>query len=111
MKTYLTETTLGIVAALLLSSAAFAGPFGLPDHQPDGYRDTGCEIDQQVQITNDAGEYLYSNNPTCPDVGGAGNGEFFAFYASTLPDSEEEPVDPVDPEPEEPCKSCAPETE
>ena len=65
------KLTLTTAFAALFATTAVAGPFGLPDHQADGYRDTGCEIDQQVQITNDAGEYLYSNNPTCPTVGGA----------------------------------------
>lgn len=60
------------VLSLLMASAASAGIFGLPPHEQDGYRDTGCDPAQQVQILNDEGDYLYSNNPTCPDVGGAG---------------------------------------
>ncbi len=124
MKTYFTEAALGITAAILIGSTAMAGPLDFLKHQKDGYRDTGCDPAQQVQITNDAGEYLYSNNPTCPDKGGAG----FALPAAADDngDGSEEPVDPVDPEeptdpvdpptdpvdpePETPCKSCAPET-
>ena len=59
-------------ALALMGTAAIAGPFGLPDHERDGYRDTGCPVETQVQILNDAGEYLYSNNPGCPGVGSSG---------------------------------------
>jgi hypothetical protein len=48
-------------------------------HVADGYRDTGCDAAQQVQITNEAGEYLYSNNPTCPDPGGPSDAEIAAL--------------------------------
>ena len=56
---------LSTAAALMLGTSAFAGPFGLPDHQPNGYRDTGCDPAFQV----DKGGY--SNNPTCPAGKGA----------------------------------------
>ena len=61
-------------AAMLIGTAASAGIFGLPAHQPDGFRDTGCDPDQQVAVegTN------YFNNPTCPDVRGARNADFVA---------------------------------
>lgn len=59
------KTMMTLAALLLGSTAALAGPFGLPDHQQDGYRDTGCDVAQQVQITDANGNYLYSNNPTC----------------------------------------------
>lgn len=79
------------VALIGLPLAAIAGPFGLPDHQPDGYRDTGCDPAQQVAVegTN------YFNNPTCPDIAGnAGvwNNEFF-FPPRERDDDEEEPGD------------------
>lgn len=67
MKTYMTETALGLIAATLIGSAAFA----FPAHQKDGYRDTGCDEAQRVEIRNEAGELLYTNNPSCPNVGGA----------------------------------------
>jgi hypothetical protein len=57
--------TAALFGGVVLPVAAFAGPFGLPDNEIDGYRGTGCDPAQQVQIYNDAGEYLYSNNPTC----------------------------------------------
>jgi len=62
MKKFLfsTAATLALITAPL-----FAGPFGLPDHEKNGYRDTGCDAAQQVQIVNDKGKYLYSNNPSC----------------------------------------------
>lgn len=86
---------LSAFAALLLgTTAAVAGPFGLPDHQPNGYRDTGCDAAFQRQITNAAGEYLYSNNPTCPAVGGPSDAEIAAAEAAKVA---EEPED----EPEE----------
>ncbi len=47
------------LAGGLLAAAAFAGPFGLPDHQQNGWRDTGCAEAANV----DKGGYL--NNPTC----------------------------------------------
>ena len=56
---------LSTAAALMLGTSAFAGPFGLPDHQPNGYRDTGCDPDFQVDLGG------YSNNPTCPAGKGA----------------------------------------
>jgi hypothetical protein len=58
-------------AFILAAGTAFAGPFGLPDHEKNGYRDTGCDPAFQVQILNDDGKYLYSNNPTCPTPPGA----------------------------------------
>jgi hypothetical protein len=71
-----------ILAALMLGTAANA----FPAHQQDGYRDTGCDPAQQVQITNEAGEYLYSNNPTCASVGGGGNhADFVAAYLAAFP--------------------------
>ena len=65
MKLALTLTA-ALIGGVVLPVVAFAGPFGLPDNEIDGYRGTGCDPAQQVQITNAAGEYLYSNNPTCP---------------------------------------------
>lgn len=87
------------VALIGLPLAAVAGPFGLPDHQPDGYRDTGCDPAQQVQITNDAGDYLYSNNPSCPNVGGSASmtdalAAIDALYG--IDDDEEDEEEPDD---------------
>jgi len=99
------KLTITTILAALFATTAFAGPFGLPDHQADGYRDTGCEIDQQSQIVNDAGDYLYSNNPTCPDKGGAGldlAALRAAFPAPVAADPEDGPIL---------CKTCAPVTE
>lgn len=108
MKIYLTETTLGLVAALLIGSAAFAGPFGLPDHQRDGFRDTGCDEEQRVEITNEAGELLYTNNPTCPNVGGAGISADNTLFNPPAEEEDDNGDSSEEPEPEEPieCKGC-----
>lgn len=90
MRTYMTEAAVTVVTAILLSSAAFAGPFGLPDHQQNGYRDTGCDPDFQVQIKNDEGEHLYSNNPTCPAVGGPSDADREAAKLKAAEEEEEE---------------------
>lgn len=90
---------LSIAALLAISTSAFAGPFGLPDHQPDGFRDTGCEAEAQKPITNADGDVLYWNNSTCPAVGGnAGFGPVVAALAALYPpedDGEEPPVEAV----------------
>ncbi|WWT39636.1 hypothetical protein [Microcystis phage Mel-JY03] len=87
---------LSALAALMLgTTAAVAGPFGLPDHQPNGYRDTGCDPAQQRQITNADGEYLYSNNPTCPMVGGPSDAEIAAAAAVEEPE-EEDPEEEIE---------------
>lgn len=87
---------LSAIAALMLgTTAAVAGPFGLPDHQPNGYRDTGCDPAQQRQITNADGEYLYSNNPTCPMVGGPSDAELAAAEAAKLA-TEEDPEEEIE---------------
>ena len=62
----LTETTLTL-AFIAFGTASFA----FPAHEPNGYRDTGCDEAARVEIRNDAGELLYTNNPSCPNVGGA----------------------------------------
>lgn len=83
-----------LIAALTLGTAANA--FSLPPHEQDGYRDTGCDPAQQVQITNEAGEYLYSNNPTCGSVGGGGNHvDFVANYQAAFPAAPAAPAAPV----------------
>jgi hypothetical protein len=82
------------LALIALPTLAAAGPFGLPDHVRDGYRDTGCDELEQVQITNDAGDYLYSNNPTCPKVGGAPDDLTPApVVVEEEPEEEEDPVE------------------
>ena len=88
------------LAAILAASTAHAGPFGLPDHQRDGYRDTGCDEAANV----DKGGYL--NNPTCPMPSGAGfPAELAGIVADALTpapvtdpeDGGDDPVDVVDP--------------
>lgn len=87
MKLYMTETTLGIVAALILSTAAHA----FPAHQQDGYRDTGCDPAMFTDILTKDGRVAYRNNPTCKAPGGASDAP--AAQAISLPDApkEEEP--------------------
>lgn len=99
MKLYMTETPLGIVAALILSTAANA----FPAHQQDGYRDTGCDPAQQVQVegTN------YFNNPTCKSVGGGGSFEALLAAVTPAPVEPEEPTEPEEPvTPPPSCKSA-----
>jgi hypothetical protein len=115
MKTYLTETTLGVVAALLLSTAGaapanagflndlgqFVVTFGTA-HEQDGYRDTGCDPAFQVDMGG------YSNNPTCPTPPGATDDLTPTPVVVEEEEEEEEEEDgegedPVDP-PAEECK-------
>ena len=77
-------------AGFLQDLGQFVSTFGTA-HEQDGYRDTGCDPAFQVQITNDAGEYLYSNNPTCPMVGGPSDDLSPAPVAVEEP--EEDPVE------------------
>jgi hypothetical protein len=58
---------LTLFASALALSAGFAaaGPFGLPDHEPNGFRDTGCDASARVEIRNVKGDLLYVQNPTC----------------------------------------------
>ena len=56
-----------LTTALAFALPAMAGPFDLPDHVQDGWRDTGCDEAFNVEIKNDEGKVLYLNNPTCPD--------------------------------------------
>ena len=60
---------LPLIALLTTMAApAFAGPlFFLPDHEPNGWRDTGCDEAANVEITGKNGNVLYLNNPTCPN--------------------------------------------
>jgi hypothetical protein len=80
-----------LIAALMLGTAANA----FPAHQQDGYRDTGCDEAARVEIRNDAGELLYVNNETCPDVGGASNAEFIAAFEAAFPAAPTAPAAPV----------------
>jgi hypothetical protein len=81
----LTETTLTL-AFVAFGTASFAGIFDLPAHEPNGFRDTGCDEAQRVEIRNDAGELLYTNNPSCGSVGGGGNHvDFVAAYEAAFP--------------------------
>lgn len=83
------KLTLTTLAAMLLTSAAFAGPFGLPDHEKDGRYDNGCDVTQNVPIPN---SNAFSNS-SCP-VGGGG-----AVYPQGKPvgPKPETPVDPAPP--------------
>ena len=83
------KLTLTTLIAALLSTAAVAGPFGLPDHEADGYRDTGCDPAFQTVIETDSGEYAYSNNPTCPGAPDGGK----AFVMPTDEDGGEDDGD------------------
>jgi hypothetical protein len=85
----LTETTLTL-AFIAFGTASFAGIFDIPAHEPNGFRDTGCDEAARVEIRNDAGELLYVNNPTCASVGGGGNHvDFVAAYFAAFPVAEE----------------------
>lgn len=101
------KTMMTLAALLLGTTAAFAGPFGLPDHEPNGYRDTGCDPAFQRQITNEAGEYLYSNNPTCPRVGGPSDAER-AAAAAVVEEEDDEDEDDDDGDGEEPTAPVDP---
>lgn len=89
---------LSLIAALMpgTTTLAQAGIFDIPAHEPNGFRDTGCDEAARVEVRNDAGELHYVNNPTCGSAGGGGNAEFLAFYASTLPPAEEPEEEPAD---------------
>jgi hypothetical protein len=52
------KTTLTTAIALLLTTAAAATAFTLPPHEPNGWRGTGCDKAQEVDIKNDAGKVL-----------------------------------------------------
>jgi hypothetical protein len=84
----LTETTLTL-ALIAFGTASFAGI--IPAHEPNGFRDTGCDEASRVEIRNDAGELLYVNNVTCPDAGGnALIADFFAAFDAANPSVEPE---------------------
>lgn len=57
--------TLTTALAALLATGAAADSFSFPAHQPNGYRDTGCDAATRVEIKNDAGKVLYVNMK-CP---------------------------------------------
>jgi len=114
MKTYLSETSLAITAALLFtfSSPAQAGFFSDLEqfvanfgtaHEADGYRDTGCDPAFQVDLGG------YSNNPTCPAVGGAPD-DLTPTPVAVEPEEpeEEEPEEPEEPPVEECKRRCGP---
>lgn len=103
------KITLSVVALVLSSTFASAGVLDefkadlknlvdtFPVHEQDGYLDTGCDSDQDVAIVNADGDILYYNNPTCPDVGGAG------LDLSALSSVAVKPTPPVV-DPKDPCK-------
>ena len=52
---------------LFAAATASAVIFGGGNHQPDGFRDTGCDPAAQVAVRSErTGEILYYNNSTCP---------------------------------------------
>lgn len=105
------KITLSVVALVLSSTFASAGVLDdfkvsfknlvdtFPAHEQDGYLDTGCDVDFKVAVKNADGDILYFNNPTCPDVGGAG-------FNVDAPVTVTTPVNPVDPK--DPCKDDKP---
>ena len=69
-------------AAAALSATILQG-----NHQPDGYRGTGCDAAAQVAIRSErTGEVLYWNNSTCPMPTGPSDGDLAA-----RPDPESSP--------------------
>jgi predicted small lipoprotein YifL len=80
---------LTLIALLTTMAApAFSGPlFFLPDHEPNGWRDTGCDETANVEIKGADGSVLYLNNPTCPNAQGGMDAGHSAF---TQPEAEEE---------------------
>lgn len=90
-----------LIAALMLGTTtlAHAGIFDIPAHEQNGFRDTGCDEESRVAITNDDGEILYWNNETCASVGGSASySDFITAYEAAFPapvaeDPEEEPAD------------------
>lgn len=81
---------LATLAALMLgTTAALAGPFGLPDHQQDGFRDTGCDAAAQKPITNANGDVLYWNGD-CPSIGGGSNRAYVEAVVAQLKADREE---------------------
>ena len=59
----------------LFGAAVAAIIIGQGGHQQDGYRDTGCDISQRVEVRSErTGEVLYSYNPGCSGVADARGG-------------------------------------
>jgi hypothetical protein len=85
-----------------IAGPALAGPFGLPDHEPNGFRDTGCQL-VPVYVEGQT----WHSDPTCPMPNGpsADEGE----EEPETPVDPEDPTDPVDP-PGEPETPSEPET-
>jgi len=81
------------IAALFAATTAQAGPFGLPDHVQDGFRDTGCPVETRYKVE---GTNYYSNKG-CPEGS-----------AAVLVDEPTDPETPVDPEPETPVDPAPP---
>lgn len=89
---------LSLIAALMLGTTtlAHAGPLGLPDHQQNGFRDTGCDEAERVAITNDAGEVLYWNNKSCASTGGGAIDLASLQAAFPVPVAEEPEEEPAE---------------
>ena len=106
------KITLSVVALVLSSTFASAGVLDnfkadlknlvdtFPAHEQDGYLDTGCDVDFKVAVKNADGDILYFNNPTCPDVGGAGLDLSALSSVAVKPT----PVTPPVVDPKDPCK-------
>lgn len=85
---------LPLIALLTTMAApAFAGPlFFLPDHEPNGWRDTGCVEAANVEITGKNGNVLYLNNPTCPNAQGGMDPVAAGEPEVIVPDEDEEDI-------------------
>jgi hypothetical protein len=83
-------TTIALLTTFAMP--AMSGPlFFLPDHEPNGWRDTGCDEAANVEIIGKNGNVLYLNNPTCPN--GQGGMDPAADEPEVVIPVEDEPVE------------------
>lgn len=79
--------------AVAVPTTTYAGPlFFLPDHEPNGWRDTGCDELANVEIKSADGTVLYLNNPTCPNAQGGGDPDHPAFAKPPVEEEDDEEV-------------------
>jgi len=53
----------------LFAAATAATIIGQGGHQQNGYRDTGCDISQRVEVRSErTGKVLYTHNPGCAGI-------------------------------------------
>lgn len=86
-KTYLSETALGLIAAIIFGSVAFAdGPTN--DPRAEVFRAAGCDAEWLRPVTNAAGEVLYWTNTDGKGCGPArdssNGGEFIGKLIEVL---------------------------